>query len=281
MLTIAFGLAFGLGLALVLLALGRRVWTALADNTGEISSPAGLGAAIGVAGPLFMLTRWPAMGVLGAAGGLAVPRLIARYRSIQQTMAKKEAIASWTESLRDSLAGSAKIRQALMASAQVSPLVIRPVVERLRQRLARNEGVSDSLDALGEDLADSTGDLVVTALILVHEGQATDLRSVLTALAHSARDEARMYRRVQAGRAQMVFAAGMVLVVSLSLVVGLLIFNPATLRPYGSPAGQLMLLCVGAIFALGIAYLAWLSGVEKTPRFFVKSEEEADDEATV
>jgi hypothetical protein len=98
-----------------------------------------------VAGGLaLLLTRWivagVAIGLLGAfwdriAGGAAVERV---------GISRLEAMASWTESLRDTIAGAVGLEQAIPATAVNAGTAVRPslnlLVDRLRIRAPLRRG---------------------------------------------------------------------------------------------------------------------------------------------
>ena len=78
-----------------------------------------------------------------------------------------------------------------------------------------------------------------------------------------------MRMRVAAGRARVRTAARIIIAVTMLLVIGLLAFSRAFLQPYGTPAGQLMLLVVGACFAAGFWWLHQISVMGDDPRLLV------------
>jgi TctA family transporter len=63
-----------------------------------------------------------------------------------------------------------------------------------------------------------------------------------------------------------------VVAVSVAFVLGLSVFNRDFVEPYGTPVGQLVLLCVCGLFALGFWWLRKLSTIETPERFLVRSD---------
>lgn len=254
------GLMFGAGLCLLLWVLrGQR------KAFNRYTSPL-WGAVVGS-----FVVGTPAGAVLGAAVSAGWPFLRREYRSINETIEKKEAVATWVESLRDSVGGVAGLTEGIASSASLAPLAIRDDVMRLRSRLRGREPLASALDSFGEEVADTSADLVVAALKLAHVGRARNLAVVLSAVAIAARDEAGMYRQVQAGRAQMIFAGSMVVIISALIALSLALFNPELMSSYDSPLGQVVLLAVGAIFFAGAWYLVRLARVEEQQRYFVET----------
>jgi tight adherence protein B len=199
-------------------------------------------------------TGWPvaALGglVLGYFGReLLAPRVL-RHAGIERT----EAIAAWTEQLRDTMAAAAGLQQAIVATAPLSPEPIRAEVVHAATSAERQPLVPVLL-ALADDLADPTADLVVTALVLAASGQAQDLGEVLSTVASSARDDATMRRYIDASRARTRTAVRTITVVALATVVGLLVLGHGYLRPYSSVAGQLVLAVVLVCYGAGVGIL--------------------------
>ena len=71
------------------------------------------------------------------AGAWVLPSLIGPDRGHARRVARIEAIATWTEALRDNLSGAAGLEQAIMASAIEAPEPIRDEVTQLAVRLRR------------------------------------------------------------------------------------------------------------------------------------------------
>ena len=143
---------------------------------------------------------------------------------------------------------------------------IREQVVLLAARIRRGQRLPHALRAFAAETADPTADLVVAALLLAAEQQARDLAQLLGSLADSARQHAVMRMRVAAGRARVRTAARIIIAVTLLLVIGLLAWSRAFLQPYGTPAGQLMLLVVGACFTAGFWWLHRISVMGSDPR---------------
>ncbi len=99
-----------------------------------------------------------------------------------------------------------------------------------------------------------------------YERGAGTLAVLLGALAHSAREEAAMQRRIVADRARIRAAVAVVTVFTLSAFALLVLFNRSFLRPYDSAAGQLVLGIVGAMFGLGFLTLHRLARLPVTER---------------
>jgi Flp pilus assembly protein TadB len=85
-----------------------------------------LAAAVGAAVAAGAVTGWPAGAALAGVGVWLLPRLLGPDTEHAQQLARIEAIATWAEQLRDTLAAAAGVEQAIMAAAATAPEPIRP-----------------------------------------------------------------------------------------------------------------------------------------------------------
>jgi tight adherence protein B len=263
------------GLVLLVLALrGLPPRPAPPVRRGE-ARPAGdrlrLRAGLAAAGALAaaLVTRWPVAVLLGGALGWAWPSLFAARNASRAVVDRIEAIATWTEMLRGMTASAASIEQAIMATVPRAPAAIRGEIHELAQRLRRGESLVTALHPLAEAIDDDVGDLVVGALLLAADPsqKAGGLARQLDELARRARQKAGYRLRVQTGRARIYASARAITLITLGVVAVLLIFGRAFLAPYATPVGQLALLGVGGLFAVGFALLARLGRLRATDRF--------------
>jgi Flp pilus assembly protein TadB len=216
-----------------------------------------------------VLTRWAvatvAIGLLCAfwdriAGSEAAERV---------GIARLEAMASWTESLRDTIAGAVGLEQAIPATALNAGVVIRPSLNLLVDRLRIREPLPDALMAFAEDIDDPSADVICSALVLNSRLRGPGLRDVLTALATSAREELDMRRRIEASRKSIRRSVKIVLVIVLGVMGLLAVLNRTYVKPYSSLLGQLVLLIVVALLAAGLLWLRSLAAPRRTERFLV------------
>jgi Flp pilus assembly protein TadB len=217
-----------------------------------------------------LLTRWP-VGVLAglAAGFFARDLFTSRAQQRQQTD-RTEAIASWTEMLRDTMAAAAGLEQAIITTAPLAPQAIRPEVGALVTRLQR-ERLGPALATFGEDLADPTADLVVSALTLAASGEAQELGELLASLAAAARDSATMRIRVDATRARTRTSVRIITAVTVGMALVLVVLNRSYLAPFNSATGQMVLLAVFACFGAAFVWLASMAHYIAPERFLARS----------
>lgn len=213
-----------------------------------------------------VLTRWPVPTLGIAALGWFAPELFGSKAARDRETARTEAIAAWTEMLRDTITGAHGLEEAIMTSAAVAPEAIRIEVVDLAVRLER-QPLTSSLEAFADDLAHPTADLVVTALRLASEGAVGDLAELLGTLAVSARDEAGMRLRVEAARARLRTAVRVITGCTLATALGLLLLNRPYLAFYGTAAGQAVLAVVAGLWAASLMWLGRMADFVTPERF--------------
>jgi tight adherence protein B len=229
-----------------------------------------VGLAVGAAVVVGAATGWPVGAVLAGLAAWGAPGLLGGAKRHSMAVGRIEAIAGWAEMLRDTMAGSAGLEQAIVATAPLAPLPIRAEVVTLAIRL-EGERLAPALRAFADEVADPTCDLVVAALILAAEHQAQRLGELLGSLAAAARDQATMRLRVEAGRARTRTSVKVIVGATGTLVLGLALFNRGYLAPYDTAVGQLVLLLVGGVFAIAFVWLSRMTRPASVERFLNES----------
>jgi tight adherence protein B len=212
-------------------------------------------------------TGWVVGAVLTGLACWALPRVLGRDPEHARRVARIEAVATWTEMLRDTLSAAAGLEQAILATAPLAPVAIRGEITELAARIENGDRLAPALRALAEQLADPTGDLVISALVLAAEQQARQLGELLGSLAHAAREQASMRMRVEAGRARTRTSVRVIVGTTLGFAVAVVLLNRPYLSAYDSAGGQVVLLVIGALFSLGFAWLVRIARVSEPTRF--------------
>lgn len=232
------------------------------------------GLAIVSAVGVLIITRWP---VAAVGAGL----LVMGWRTLsggaaeeRRAMARLEALAAWTESLRDTIAGAVGLEQAIPSSLRAVAPVLHPHLRALVDRLHTRVPMADALRRFGDDLDDASADLVVAALILNARLRGPGLRDMLGALSTSARAELDMRRRVEADRRTTRRSVQIVVGVSVGTALLLAVFNRSYVKMYDSFIGQLVLAIVVGLFALGFIWLRRLAKYDMPERFLTSAESE-------
>lgn len=266
------GVLLGAGLALALTTRLPRTPHKGSDpsrRTPSTVTPRRLALALAAALAVYVVTGWPAGALLGAAAAWFLPALLGPDRDHARRLALIDAIAAFTEMLRDTLTASAGLNQALAVASQHAPEAIRPAAARLAERLWEHGATTrTALRAFADEIADPTADLVALALASASEHPTRDLAGLLSSLATTAREQAAMRTRIAVARARTRTAVRIVTGTTLALAIVLLLVDRHYLAPYGSAAGQLTLLIVGALFALGFRWLRILAAVKDPGRLW-------------
>lgn len=218
------------------------------------------------------VTGWLVGAVLAAIAAWTVPKILGGKAAREEAIARTEAIASWTEMVRDSIVAASGLEEAIAATATVAPPAIDDEVRALVRRLD-HQRLPEALIAFGNDLNHPSGDLVVAALVMAAQMEASDLSGLLSRLAEATRGEARMRIRVEVGRTKVRTATKVIVGVVVAAVLFLAVANSEYLAVYDSPAGQVMLAVVGGVFALGGWLLVRMATIDLPERFTARSVE--------
>lgn len=283
-LTVAFGLLLGLclGGSLLLLVAALRGWTP--PRRPKLSSSpsstwrgsrarrrAAIAAAIGLVVVVF--TRWPVAGAAVTAVIYLWPTMFGGARQAAGSVERLEALATWTESLRDSIAGSIGLEEAIRHSLAAAPPVLLPSLQRLEGRIRVQIPLPQALAAYAEEFDDSSADLVIAALILNSRLRGPGLVATLTALATAAREEIDMRRRIEEGRKSLRRTALIIVGATGLFAGGLTIFSRDYVAPYSTPFGQVMLAIVLSVFAGGLIWIRSAANLKAPERFLVGADQ--------
>jgi tight adherence protein B len=273
----ALGLVLGLGLTgLAVGLLGHRHpehapslgATGATGATGVRSMSLDLPAvvvAIAVGASCAIVTGWPVAVVIGGAAAYGLPRLL-RQTSGAASVATIEAVATWTEMLQGTLAASAGLGQAIVATAELSPAPIRTATERLAAQIQAGVEPRSALLRFADDVGDPCADRVVCALLLAFSARAQRLGDLLSELAESTREEVALRLRVETSRASVRSGVRTVVVFSVVFAGGLALLARPYLSPFDSSTGQAVLLVVGGLYAAGLTLMVALARPPKAIR---------------
>ena len=227
---------------------GLRGVIALAAGAVTLVATGWLVAAVGVA---LLAFSW--RGLSGAAGE-------------RKALARLEALATWTESLRDTIAGAVGLEQAIPASLRVAAPAIADPLTRLVERLHIRVPMPQALLRFADDLDDPGADLIIAALVINARLRGPGLRDLLGSLSGSVREELDMRRKVTADRRSIRRSVQIVVGVSVGMALALALLDRAFLAPYDGLFGQVVLAVVVGIYAAGIGWLRRLARFEAPQR---------------
>lgn len=274
------GLALGASILLLIAALlgwkpsprkrvGDRAGHVLWGGAAGRRALTALGGAVLVA----VLTRWPVAAGAAAAVIYLWPTMFGGARAATGQVERVEALATWTESLRDSIAGSVGLEDAIRHSVGVAPPLLQPALQRLVARLRVQIPLTQALAAFAEEFEDSSAELVVAALILNSRLRGPGLVATLSALATAAREEIDMRRRIEEGRKSLRRTALIIVGATGVFAGGMAVFSRDYVAPYSTPLGQLMLAVVLSVFAGGLMWIRSAANLRPPERFLVGADQ--------
>ncbi len=260
------GAAVGLGLVLL--------WPALTAAPKFLRSRVSVrrdtvlraAAALGAGMLAWGVTGWPVAAALAAAAAWWLPAVLGPDRATAAEIARIEAVAGWTEQLRDLITASSGLRQAIWTSCAIAPEAVRGDVQGLAADLTAGNDLEDALTAFAHRVDNETADLVAAALSMAAHRHAADLGTLLGSLAEAARDRASMLVRTSTSRARTRTSVRIITAASLAMVIGMAALNGPYFAPLGSTTGQLVLALVGTVWATALWWLTRLSAPPRTER---------------
>jgi Flp pilus assembly protein TadB len=214
---------------------------------------------------ILLATRW-------VAAGIGIGLLTYNWRSLsganseRAAIARLEGLATWTESLRDTIAGAVGLEQAIPSSTRIATPTIREPLLKLVDRLHTRMPMADALRLFAVDLDDASADLIIAALIINSRLRGPGLRDLLGALSRSVREELDMRRKVGAERRSTRRSVQIVIGVSVGMALVLAFVDRSFLAPYSSPFGQVVLAGIAGLYGIGIAWLRRLARFESPQR---------------
>lgn len=217
------------------------------------------------------VTGWPVGALLAAVAAGTVPQLLGRDKNAQARTEMLEAVAVWTEMLRDTLSAAAGLEQAVLAAAPLAPPPLRPYTSALASRIEHGHPLGASLRAFADEAADPVVDTVATALVMAAERQARRLADLLGSLAEATREQVAMRLRIDAGRTRVRTSVRVITTTTAGMATGLVLLNRPYLQPFSDLEGQAVLGLLGALFAAGLAWLARVARIAEEPRILTRA----------
>lgn len=262
------GLGFGFGAVLLVMGLtGIRLGRKRHSRGLPQVQPVRVLAALGVGAVFLVTTQWLAPTVCAFVVVAFWPQLFGAAKQSRAEIAKLEALAIWTEALRDSIATGSGLLESLKASSSRPPDALVMELSEFHGRLENREPLEQSLRALASAIDDAVGDQILAALILNTRAQGRQLRAVLTGLAISTRDAVQARRDIESDRRktrrelQIIVGAVVVTTFLMALTSG------SFVATYRSVAGQVVMTVVFLIFGAAFAVMRHLSVMPKVQRF--------------
>ncbi len=211
---------------------------------------------------LWILTGYIAAVIAAPILALLAPQLIPRSTE-KSTIARLTAMEEWTRSLVGLLGATASIEQAIIASRSSAPKALKEEIGMLAARLQSGIPIEQALTQFGDDLDDTTGDLLTGSLILGTRRRGAGLARLLEGTAETIADDVAARRQIEADRAKPRANARFITVIAVVVIAVEFLFNPAYVEPYRTALGQIILIVLVALF---LAALWWMNIVARDPK---------------
>lgn len=225
----------------------------------------GVAVAIGIV--VLVVTRWPSAALAVIAVSILWPNIAGGTGVGRRQLAKVEALAAWTESLRDTAGAASGLEQAIATTVATAPPLLERPVRALSSRLVGRVPLPQALLMFAEEVGDSSADMVVAALSLNARQRAGGLNRILTSLAVAFREELEMRRKVEHQRRGLRRQALQISGLVITFVVVQTLFSRSIVHAYSGVIGQFVLLCIVAVFVGGLIRIRRLSEPAPQPRF--------------
>ena len=235
-------------------------WSQLSPRTRQLLL-AGFGAGVLV----WLLTGWAVAVLALPAAAAGLPALLLAPQE-STPIARLEAMEEWTRGLAGVLTVGVGLQQAIIATLRSTPEQIRPEVATLVARLRARWSTADALRAFADDLDDATGDLIASSLLLGSQRQGDGLASVLEGLAQTVAQDVRIRRSIEADRAKPRATARWITLITVG-VLGVYSLSGDYIAPYGTAAGQLVLLLLLSSYVGALLWMRSIARGTKLPRF--------------
>jgi hypothetical protein len=267
---VLFGAGIGVGIALVI----GGIWSTgspvrripMAKRLDPANRQAALCAVVLATG-VGLVTRWPAGAAIGGAVGWTL-RSALQPNTSRRVVGRLEALATWIEALRDSVAAHRGLLAAIESTVPTAPPQIKGNVAGLVVRIKSGTALDKALYAFAAELGDAAVDEAIAPLILASRFGGSDLQGLLATAATNTRDQIALWQRTEVARAKPRRDMRLVIAVTLVFTLGILIIGHGYFRPFGSSAGQIALLGIAGLFAAGFAAMNRLSRPQPMPRLF-------------
>ncbi len=227
----------------------------LSSNANDYLLMAALGAALGFGA--WYATGWVVAAVLGATAGVMGPIMWRTPRKRRDFIEEIEAYSQWTEQVRDLVAASGSLFEAVTLSASQAPLLLRPHVEHMAS-IARTLGLPPALDWFAAHMKSPFADRVVLGMKIAWDSGAR-VTEAFDNTARAMRAEVEMRRRNEVANARAWTQVVSMVGVTVGSVLLMFVFNKGFFDPFGSTVGQTVLFAVGVLIFGNVFWVLRLS----------------------
>ncbi len=229
------------------------------------------GAAVGFV--VVLVTRNLVFGVIVGAGVVLWPMVVGGGKAERAALAKLEALAHWTEALRDLAQKGSGLESVIPRTVDTASDVLVGPLRLMSRRLSVKVPLPEALSLFADEVDDASADTVVAALALSARQRRGRLSDVLGTLSEALRDELEQRTKVMRERNVIRREAAQVAVLTGVLVVGTSLFAPPSLPVEGGSAAQVLPLVLAVAFVFVFSRVRKLAEPEPQPRFLSSATE--------
>ncbi|AKT51449.1 type II secretion system F family protein [Arsenicicoccus sp. oral taxon 190] len=196
-------------------------------------------------GGLTFVLAWATIAVVPVAACFAAlaalaPVTYVRSRARRRRLMLRDLWPDAVDNVASGVRAGLALPEALAQLAVRGPEPLRPAFARFADDYRVTGRFSDCLDRLKGELADPVGDRLVESLRIAREVGGSDLGRLLRTLSTFLREDARTRAEMESRQSWTVNAARLA-VASPWVVLATMATRPASLQPYGTPLGALVL----------------------------------------
>ncbi|MEV6048665.1 type II secretion system F family protein [Streptomyces xanthochromogenes] len=211
------------------------------------------GAALVAGVAVWLVSGVFVVALITAAAVVGVPWLTAPVAATKEQMAKRDALAEWTQRLAEVLRLGVAIEQALKTSRRHAPQALEREIEELVDKVDAGWPLGEAVEDFGRMLDDPTADKVCAALKLSVTDPGPGLAQAMQDMSASLRDEVGARQKIEAEREKSRTVVRTLTFITLALVpLGFTV--PQITSVFATLLGQLVL---GLLSAAFVAVLVW------------------------
>ena len=227
----------------------------LSSSTNDTLAMLGLGAVLAFGA--WYATGWPVAALIGLTAGVMGPMMWRAPRRRRAFTDEIEAYSQWTEQIRDLVAASGSLFEAVTLTAEQAPFLLRPKVVQMAS-IARTLGLPAGLDWFAAEMDSPFADRLVLGMKIAWDSGAR-VSEAFESTARSMRAEVEMRRRNEVANARAWTQVIAMVGVTVGSVLFMFVFNKPFFDPFGSTIGQATLLAVGVLIFGNIYWVLKLS----------------------
>ena len=227
----------------------------LSSSTNDTLAMLGLGAVLAFGA--WYATGWPVAALMGLTAGVMGPMMWRAPRRRRAFTDEIEAYSQWTEQIRDLVAASGSLFEAVTLTAEQAPFLLRPKVVQMAS-IARTLGLPAGLDWFAAEMDSPFADRLVLGMKIAWDSGAR-VSEAFESTARAMRAEVEMRRRNEVANARAWTQVIAMLGVTVVSVLFMFVFNKPFFDPFGSTIGQATLLAVGVLIFGNIYWVLKLS----------------------